>query len=141
MELVILRAPMRVLLVDGHRGVREGLSDRLRRDPRVGAVVTASSLGAALLTAQGFAPDVVLCDPTTIGGDGIGAAAAAVRRLGRLGRPLVVLAPSLAEGERAGLWRAGAAVVLLKGCAFPELLAALEQVAAERTPAPAAPAG
>jgi DNA-binding NarL/FixJ family response regulator len=134
-----MKVPIRVLLVDGHQGVREGLSDRLRRDPRVGALAAVSSLGAALHAGHSFAPDVVLCDPTTIGSDGTIDAPEVVRRLRRLGCPLIVLIPSLSQGERTSLWRAGAAAVLLKGCRFPELLAALEQVATGNASQPQRP--
>ena len=115
-----------LLIVDGHRGVREALVERLQRAPDVRRVVAADSLETALRMAQDHTPDVVVYEPRTIAGD----AADAVRLLRQAGCPVIVLTSSLQNDEPASLRNAGAGAVLLKGVAVADLLAAIETVLA-----------
>ena len=84
-----------VLIVDGHAGVREGLTRRLRRVPTIGAVAAAHDLDQAACLAREQAPDVVLYDPHTAPGD----LPTVLGRLSVRGQQVVVLTTSLAEGE------------------------------------------
>jgi DNA-binding NarL/FixJ family response regulator len=120
-----MNKPLRVLLVDGHRGVRVALCERLRHVSRAVDVVASDGLAAAMNLLGELVPDVVVCDPRTVhqGAD-------AVRQLGSGGCPVVVLTSSLQDGEAEDLRRSGAAAVLLKGCSLIALLATLETVVA-----------
>jgi DNA-binding NarL/FixJ family response regulator len=117
-----------VMIVEGHRGVREGLAQRLgHRSGEVGAVVAVDTLEAARRGMQDGAPDVVLCDPRTLAGG----AEEVVRQLGSTGVPIVVLTSSLRDGEEDALRRAGARTVLLKGLAVTVLLGEIEMALAQ----------
>lgn len=123
---------MRLLLVDGHGGVRTALAARLRQDPRVAAVATAATLDEGLQQAGAYPPDVVLYDPRTVPGDPV----AAVGRLAQEGRRVVVLTSSLWADEGTTLRQAGAAALLFKGLTRVTLLACLEEVRAGQPPEP-----
>ena len=88
--------------------------------------MASDSLAAATGFMRAFGPDVVLCDPRTLGG----LDADAVHRLGDGGCPVVVLTSSLQAGEADDLRRAGAEAVLLKGCGMSDLLFVLDAVGA-----------
>lgn len=111
------------VIVDGHAGVRAALAQRLAQVPGVSVVGTAGALGTAIRLVQQCAPDVVLCDPRSLEGDGL----TALRALAALGQPIVVLTTALREGD-AEAYARSAAAVLLKGAPLPEILQALEAV-------------
>jgi DNA-binding NarL/FixJ family response regulator len=119
--------PITVLLLDGHRGVREALTQRLRHVPGIGRVITATTLDAALQVAREQAPLVVLYDPRTVAGD----AAETVQRLKQAVGHVIVLTSSLLDDEAAALRRAGAAALVLKGTEISALLTLIETVRAE----------
>jgi DNA-binding NarL/FixJ family response regulator len=119
--------PITVLLLDGHRGVREALTQRLRHAPGIGHVATATTLDTALQVARDRAPQVVLYDPRTVAGD----AAEAVQRLQQVVGHVIVLTSSLLDDEAAALRRAGAAALVLKGTEISALLTLMETVRAE----------
>jgi DNA-binding NarL/FixJ family response regulator len=125
-RVIEMNNPLRLLLVDGHRGVRQALCARLAHMSQVADIVACDNLTAALGLMHEFVPDAVLCDPRTVGGQ----ESDTVRQLAGAGCPVVVLTASLQDGEADDLNRAGAAVVLLKGCMMTHLLATLEAVAA-----------
>ena len=118
-----------LVLVDGHAGVREALARRLRRAYTVTAVDGLAAAGEVL---RRLSPAAVIVDPRTIAAWSDHALAL----LGRAGRPVIVLTSSLLEGEEGRLHRAGAAVILLKGCPFAELLARIEAAIDEASPVP-----
>ena len=106
--------------------MREALLCRLQRAPGIQAVAAVGSIELAVRLAQELAPDTVLYDPKTMGGD-------AVETIGRLaagGRSVIVLTSSLDEGEETALARAGAAAILLKGSGAAAVRAALLRVVA-----------
>jgi DNA-binding NarL/FixJ family response regulator len=113
----VMDMPLTLLIVDGHRGVREALIARLQRTPGVRAV-GAVECEVAVRLAREMAPDAVVYDPRTVDGDML-----TVCRLLGAGRPVVVFTPVLEDGDAHALRRAGAAAVLLKGCAVSVLLA------------------
>jgi DNA-binding NarL/FixJ family response regulator len=116
----------RLLLVEGHAGVRAALAKRLERALGRGAVAVASTLQAAVAQVQCQPTAALVCDPTTLGG-GAARAAEMVRQLSATGVPVITLLPSLADGEEAALRRAGARAVLLKEPLLASLLAAIER--------------
>ncbi|HVA88481.1 MAG TPA: response regulator [Chloroflexota bacterium] len=116
-----IQSSLRLLVVDGHEGVREALLDHLSRQPLVGSVAAAGTLPAALAFLQAFQPDAVLCDPRTLKGN----PAEIIDRLAQTFCPIVVLTSSLWNGEEIIYRNAGAAVVVLKGTDLGALLAGL----------------
>ena len=116
-------APLRVLLVDGHPGVRAALLEALDRAALVGSVAAVGTVRAALAVLRELSPDIVICDPRTLAGS----PPEIIACLSGSRSPLVVHTSSLDEGDGARWARAGAAAVLLKG---GDLSALLAQVAA-----------
>lgn len=123
--------PTRVLVVDDHPVVCDGVSLLLSRDPRTEVVGSASSGAAAVEAAADLLPDVVLLDLRLPDAD-------PARLVGRLRaaapRCAVLLFTAHTDGDavQAAL-RAGAAGCLLKDVGTLELVTALRDVAAGRT--------
>ena len=117
-----MTAPMRVLVVDDHPVVREGLRSMLTCD----AVTVVGDVGTcdeALRAIDGLAPDVVLLDMQLPDGDGL----VVLRGVARMARRPAVLVLSMHDDpalvRRA--MQAGAAGYLLKGATRVDLLAAM----------------
>jgi NarL family two-component system response regulator LiaR len=125
------RAPVRVLIVDDHSIVREGLAMLLAEDPEVEVVGEAADGETALVRVAELAPEVVLLDLMMPGMGGL----ATLRRL-RTGKaadegPRVVVLTSFAEGEQVTeAIAAGAMGYLLKDVARDELVRAVVAAAA-----------
>jgi DNA-binding NarL/FixJ family response regulator len=123
-------APIRVLVVDDHAVVREGIVALLERQPDMVAVGEASDGAEAVARFGELAPDVTLMDIQmgTMGG------LEAIERIRRLSPQARILAlttyPGDAQVVRA--LRAGAAGYLLKNCIRKELLDAIRSVHAGR---------
>lgn len=119
--------PIRVLLVDDHAMVREGLRLLLRATPDIVVVGEAKNGVAALALAQQLAPGVVVLDLDMPGGDGV----AALRELGReLPGVRVLVLTVHAEDERLlTLLEAGARGYLTKEAAALDLVEAIRVVA------------
>jgi DNA-binding NarL/FixJ family response regulator len=112
--------PIRVLLVDDHAVVREGLRAFLQLQPDIEVVGEADGGETALAVAARVEPDVVLMDLLMPDGDGI----AAIREL-RLARPearVMVLSSYIDDAQVFGAIQAGAAGYQLKDIQ-PEALA------------------
>src|SRR5262249_11815728 len=117
--------PIRVLIVDDHFVVREGLRRVLREDPGVEVVGDAGDGATQLRTAQQLVPDVVVMDLALPGLNGIEATRRLVRELRCA--VLVVTAdgdPRMVRRSR----RAGAKGFMLKTCDPPSLLSAVRTV-------------
>lgn len=99
-----------VLIVDGHAGVREALSQRLTRLSGVRAIAVADLDGAQQELSRS-ALEAILYDPRTVQGE----AQANLELLAASGVPIVVLTSSLRNGEAEAFLRAGAAAMMLKG--------------------------
>jgi DNA-binding NarL/FixJ family response regulator len=118
---------LRILVVDDHEIVREGLTAVLEADSRYEIVGTASTGRAALEQARRTLPDVVLLDlrlPDTSGED--------VCRKLRSRFPstaVVVLTTYLSEGTVRSALDAGATAYVTKSAGLSELRSALETVA------------
>jgi DNA-binding NarL/FixJ family response regulator len=123
-------APIRVLVVDDHAVVREGIVALLARQPDMVAVGEASDGAEAIVRFGELAPDVTLMD-IQMGNTGGLEAIARIRRLSPEARILALTTyPGDAQVVRA--LRAGAAGYLLKNCIRKELLDAIRSVHAGR---------
>ena len=119
---------IRIVLVDDHAMVREGLRLLLRPAPDIAVVGEAADGAAAVDLAQRVTPDIVVLDLDMPGGDGL----AAVRELGRTMPSVRVLILTVhPEHERLlPLLGAGARGYLTKEAASRDLLEAIRVVAA-----------
>ena len=116
-----------LLIVDGHAGVREALTHRLRQ---VYIVTAVDSLEAACEVLRYLSPAAILVDPRTLAmraGD-------ILAPLRIAGRPVIVLTSSLFDGEEERLQGGGAAAILLKGGPLMELVAQIEAAIGARVP-------
>lgn len=120
--------PIRILLVDDHSVVREGLRMFLRRDPELEVVGEAANGAEAVEMARALRPDVVLMDLVMPVMDGI-AATDAIRD--ELPTTEVVALTSVIESESVvRAMKAGAIGYLLKDTQAPELRRAIKAAAA-----------
>jgi two-component system, NarL family, response regulator NreC len=119
---------IRVLLVDDHAIVRDGLRALLKSAPDIQVVGEAGDGQEAMTVAQRTAPDVVIMDLDMPGVDGTTATA----ELTRLDvAPKILILTMHAEEERlVPLLKAGARGFLSKDCAEGDLLDAIRAVAA-----------
>jgi two-component system response regulator DevR len=118
-------APVRVLVVDDHPMVREGLRSMLAAS-EIEVVGEAATESEALERATTLSPDVVLLDIQLVEGDGLGV----LRRLKAMAPQISVLMVTMhanAEFVREAV-RAGAAGYVLKGVTRRELIAAVHAV-------------
>lgn len=138
MEQTGVRDPLRIVLVDDHEIVREGLRATLEADERYEIVGEAASGRQAIERAKQTLPDVVLLDlrlPDMSGEE-------TCRRL-RKGFPataVVVLTTYLSEGTVRGALEAGATAYVTKAAGLSELRSALQRIARDRE-APASAEG
>jgi DNA-binding NarL/FixJ family response regulator len=124
--------PVRVVLVDDHEMVLEGLKAMLARfSGRVRVVGQAGSAEEAQPMVAALSPDVVLCDVRLRGSSGLDLC----RRLAESNPDCRVLLLSVYDDEQYlyQALRAGAAGYLLKRLTGEELVKALEQVHAGET--------
>ena len=119
---------IRVILVDDHAMVREGLRLLLRTAPDIAVVGEASDGLSALTLARQVAPDIVVLDLDMPGGDGT----AALHEMGKASPQARVLILTVhAEQERLlGVLDGGARGYLTKEAASRDLLEAIRVVAA-----------
>jgi two-component system, NarL family, response regulator NreC len=121
------RAPIRVLLADDHRIVREGLAALLGREADFEVLGEADDGAAAVRLAEERSPDIVVMDLSMGGVDGI----EAISRLRRSRRAIQVVVLSMHDDaptvDRA--LRAGARAYVLKGSDSASLCAAIRAVA------------
>ena len=122
--------PIRVLIVDDHPMVRDGIAGLLARQDDMEAVGEASDGAEAVAQFRALAPDVTLMDLQMQGMGGI-ETIEAIRALSGAARILVLTTyPGDAHAARA--MRAGAAGYLLKNCVRGELVDAIRSVHAGR---------
>jgi len=117
---------MRIMIVDDHDIVREGVRAALSSDPRIEVVAEASSGKEALRRVRQTLPDVALVDlrlPDMRGED-------LTRELVRdfPSTSVIILTTYLSEETVRGALEAGAVAYVTKAAGLPELVAALERV-------------
>jgi DNA-binding NarL/FixJ family response regulator len=115
---------IRVLIVDDHPIVREGVAAVLERDRDIEVVGAAGTIEQGLRLAATFNPDIVLLDlklPDTGDIDGVAA-------FGGAGRGIVVFTAHDTDEDVFRAIRGGARGYLLKGAAATEIAGAIRQV-------------
>ena len=122
-----MNKPLRLLLVDDHAVVREGLRSLLTSDPRFEIVGEASEGEGAVAAATVLHPDLVVMDVSMPGMNGV----QATRRLKEQQPDVRVVALTVHEegGYLRSLLDAGASGYVLKRSAASELVRALQVVA------------
>ncbi len=120
-------APVRVLIVDDHPVVRDGLRGMFSGHPGFEVVGEAADGAEAVARAAALQPDVVLMDLRMPGTDGV----TAIGELARLGVPTRVLVLTTYETDRDVLpaIEAGATGYLLKDTPRDELFRAVQAAA------------
>ncbi|MDC8450327.1 MAG: PAS domain S-box protein [Nitrospira sp.] len=123
-------AVIRVLLVDDHKPVRQGLRDVLASDDRIRVVGEAGTCEEALMRAANLVPDVVVTDINLPDMDGI----EATKRFKTLHPQMVVIGLSVHTEEhmKHEMVSAGAETLLSKECAAEELTATIVKYRDER---------
>lgn len=118
---------LRVLLVDDHAVVREGLRSLLSHDPRFEIVGDAADGLQAIASVERLSPDVVVLDVSMPGMNGV----QVTKRLKELHPEVKTVALTVHEegGYLRSLMDAGASGYVLKRSAASELLRAIETVA------------
>lgn len=121
---------IRVLIVDDHKIMREGLRSLLEREDDLEVVGEADTGRQAIQSVRDAAPDLVLMDLTMPEMNGI----EATRRIIGEFPEVRVLALSMHSDRRfiEEALAAGAQGFLLKDCAFDELIGAIREVVADR---------
>lgn len=120
------RAPVRVLLVDDHVVVRQGLRSLLAGRADIAVVGEAGDGREAILLARRLRPDVVLMDVVMPGLNGIEAAA---RIHHELPETRIIMLSGYSDTEQVvGAIRAGAAGYLRKAADIDELVLAIQSV-------------
>jgi DNA-binding NarL/FixJ family response regulator len=117
---------MRIMIVDDHEIVREGIRATLSRDPRIDVVGAAATGKDALQCARRTLPDIALVDlrlPDMRGEE-------LTRILTRdfPGTAVIILTTYLSEETVRGALGAGAAAYVTKAAGLPELMAAIDRV-------------
>ncbi|MBX3314762.1 MAG: response regulator transcription factor [Actinobacteria bacterium] len=122
--------PIRLLLADDHRMLREGLRRSLT-DEGFDVIGEASDGAEAVTMASSLRPDVVLMDVTMPEVDGV----EATRRLQAAHPeiPVVMLTMHADESVIANAMRAGAVGYLVKDCSTDEIAQTLREAASEDT--------
>lgn len=122
-----MSAPVRVLVVDDHPVVRDGIRGMLAGASGIEVVGEAGGGAEAVEQAESLAPDVVLMDLRMPGVDGV----AAIREIVRRGLPSRVLVLTTYDTDREVLSaiEAGATGYLLKDAPRDELVRAVEATA------------
>ncbi|GAA4218771.1 DNA-binding NarL/FixJ family response regulator [Streptosporangium album] len=122
---------LRLLIVDDHPVVREGLRGMLEADPEITVVGEAASGDEAVVRAGELRPDVILMDLRMPDGDGVSATSRilAVRPESRV----IVLTTYETDQDIVRAVEAGAAGYLLKDTSRADLLAAIASAARGET--------
>ena len=111
--------PVRVLLVDDHAVVREGLRSLLERDGDICVIGEAATGGEAIALAQSLIPDIIVMDFALP--DITGVAACAAIRAARPGMRVLFLSMHEEEAYFIGALRAGAVGYLIKRSAAADI--------------------
>lgn len=123
--------PIRLLIVDDHPVVRDGLRGLFSGDPDFEVVAEASDGSDAIARTDAFRPDVVLMDLHMPGLDGVSATREIVERA--LGAKVLVVTTYDTESDVLPAIEAGATGYVLKDTPRDELRAAVRAAAAGET--------
>ncbi len=122
---------IRILLVDDHPVVREGLRGMLAAEDDLAVVAEAGGAAEAVAATRAHAPDVVLMDLRMPGGDGVEATARVLAQ--RPEARVVVLTTYETDADILRAVEAGAAGYLLKDASRAELAQAIRAAARGET--------
>jgi len=123
--------PIRVVVVDDHEMVLEGIRRLLEGEPDIEVVGTASTVAGAVAVAEAGHPAVALVDYQLPDGRGTDAATS-IRAVSATTRTLIITG-STEESVLVAAIEAGCSGVLTKNKAFAELVGAIHVVAAGET--------
>ncbi len=120
----------KIIVVDEHRILREGLSTLIAKQPDMEIIGEATDGREALQLLEKLAPDLILMDVTMPNLNGI----EATRKIKSKNPNIEIIALSLHSDRRyvLGMIDAGASGYLLKECAFEELVRAINTVMAKK---------
>ncbi len=123
--------PIRIVLAEDHKMVREGLRSLLDREPGIDVLGEAENGRIAVNLTRQMKPEVVIMDVSMPDLNGI----EATRQIIGENANVRVLALSMHSDKRfvADILKAGASGYLLKDCAFEELVSAIRAVAGGQT--------
>ena len=118
--------PTRVLLVDDHAMIRQGLCSLLEKQPDIEVVGSVEDGRKAVDIARELAPDLVIMDISMPNLNGIDATRKIVEEMG----DVKVIALSIHSSRHfvAEMLKAGASGYILKECLFDELVEAIKTV-------------
>ncbi len=122
---------LRLMIVDDHPVVREGLRGMLESDPGITVVGEAASGDEAVVRARELTPDVILMDLRMPGGDGVSATTRILAD--RPESRVIVLTTYEADQDIVRAVEAGATGYLLKDTSRADLLAAIVSAARGET--------
>ncbi|GAA1266733.1 DNA-binding response regulator [Planotetraspora silvatica] len=122
---------LRLMIVDDHPVVREGLRGMLEADPEITVVGEAASGDEAVVRAAESRPDVILMDLRMPNGDGVSATARVLAA--RPESRVIVLTTFETDQDIVRAVEAGAAGYLLKDTSRADLLAAIFSAARGET--------
>jgi DNA-binding NarL/FixJ family response regulator len=122
---------IRLIIVDDHPVVRDGLRGIIAGDPEIEVVGEASDGGEALAVAESLRPDVILMDLRMRGLGGV----AAIKALAEQGNPakVLVLTTYDSDSDVVPALEAGATGYLLKDAPRDELIRAIHAAARGET--------
>jgi two-component system, NarL family, response regulator NreC len=118
---------LRILLVDDHQVLREGLASLLNQQPDMEVAGEASDGMTALRLVRELRPDIVIMDVNMEGMDGIDATRMIVRELPET--KVLALSMYLRKTFVSEMFKSGATGYLLKDSAFVEIVEAIHTVA------------
>ena len=120
----------RILIVDDHKIIRDGLRMLVKKQPDMEVVGEADNGREAVRLALELIPDVVIMDVTMADLNGIDA----TRQIHKEQPDIKMIALSMHSDRRfvTGMLEAGATGYLLKDCAFEELAQAIQSVMINR---------
>jgi DNA-binding NarL/FixJ family response regulator len=118
--------PTKVLLVDDHAIIRQGLSSLLEKQPDIVVVGGVEDGRQAIDAVRKLAPDLVIMDISMPNLNGIDAA----RKIAEETGSVKIIALSIHSSRRfvAEMLKAGASGYILKDCLFDELMEAIKTV-------------
>lgn len=122
---------IKVLIVDDHRIIREGIRSMLEREPDMKVLGEAEDGRSATRMARELGPDLIVMDVSMPEMNGILATSVILAEFPKI----KVLALSMLADTRVvhNMLRAGASGYLIKDCSFTELVRAIRLVIANKT--------